>query len=474
MAPVRIVSCLAFLGVASWVGLAHAAEPVAVVLPPAMSPRALSSTTTHLYFRGLRSGESERLWQTGGTAATTHPVWDGEGSELAAPRALTTTDEWLYFAAVAVEADAAAEALYRTDGSSVERVASVPVTRAFAGKDRVFFTVPGAGSEALWVAADAGVTDTRLTLGADAPALALGSRLLYAGRDAQAWQTDGSDAGAGQLVAANEGTALGAFAAVGAFGTFFSSNAASATLWRTDGTPAGTSPVKSWVTETGTFARDAVGFGRRIYFRARVDDAPWALWTSDGTAAGTTTLALLDETAPDAPMLGAGSAFFFVAKHGEGAALYRTSGTNASTAVVTLGAITTLTARGDHVYFPVDDEHLGGTDGTAAGTGTLSLPADVGHVEGAAGIFTVVDQNLYFTTSDEGGANARLWSLELPSRDAADAGAIAADAGTEADAASDEDGGCDCNDSKGFWSPLLGLFGLVVAQRRAARPLQKQ
>ncbi len=479
MEDVRILPCLASLLLVASAGFARAAEPRAVPLPGLLTPRPLGATSTALYFRAVQPGETERLWQTAGTHATTHPVWDAEGSELESPRMLGVRNEWLYFAAKSVDAGAPAESMYRTDGAVVERLAEVSASRAFAGADRTFFTVAeDSEHEALWVSVDAGVADTTVRLVREAPALALGSRLLYAGPGAQPWHTDGSDAGTQPLRTSGTDTGLGAFAAVGAFGTFFSTSATAASLWRTDGNAAGTSLVKSWSTDAGASARDAVGFGRRLYFRARMNDAPWALWTSDGTAGGTVALALLDDGELESPMLGAGSTFFFVAKYGTGSALYRTDGTGAHTAMVVPHAVTALTALGDRVYFPVDDQHLGGTDGTVAGTRTLQLPEAVGHVEGAAGIFAVVAHSLYYTTSSDDGATAQLWSLELPAPGAAgggdgDAGTATLDAGAESAESAEPDGGCDCNDSKSVWWPLLGLFGLVFAQRAAALPHKK-
>lgn len=477
MEEVRILPCFASLLLVASAGFAYAAEPRAVPLPGALTPRPLGATSTALYFRAVQPGESERLWQTAGTSATTHPVWDAEGAELESPRMLGVRNEWLYFAAKSVEGGAPAESLYRTDGAAVERLAEVSATRAFAGADRTFFTVPeGSEHEALWLSADAGVVDTTLRLAREAPALALGSWLLYAGPDAQPWHTDGSAAGSLPLRTSGTDTGLGAFAAVGAFGTFFSTSATTTSLWRTDGNAAGTSVVKSWSSAAGAFARDAVGFGRRLYFRARMNDAPWALWTSDGTAGGTVALALLDDAQLETPMLGAGSTFFFVAKYGSGSALYRTDGTGSHTAMVVPHAVTALTALGDRVYFPVDDRHLGGTDGTVAGTRTLQLPEAAGHVEGAAGIFAVVAHSLYYTTSSDDGRTAQLWSLELPAPGDAgggDAGTATLDAGAQSADSGEPDGGCDCNDSKSIWWPLLGLFGMVFAQRAAALPHKK-
>jgi ELWxxDGT repeat protein len=338
---------------------------------------------------------------------------------------------------------------------------------------RVFFTVPEGGAESLWVTGDAGATRTGIVLAEGASAIAYGTRLLFAGmgdHGIEPWQTDGTLQGTSQLADLAAGAAdsqPAAFAVVGAAATFFSSSAATGiTLWRTDGSAVGTTEVTAWPTDGAT--RGAAGYARRLYFRARMSGAAWAMWSSDGTKAGTAALALLDDDMLDGPMLGAGASFFFSGRYRGGAALFATGGTAASTVAVVAHGVDALTALGDRVYFPIDDTHLGGTNGTTAGTGILELPADVGHVEGAAGIFAVAAQNLYFTSMGEDG-DVRLWALPLPTQTAPvlDAGApTVADAGvTEDAAATEEDDGCSCKNNK-LLSPFLGLFMFAFAKRR--------
>lgn len=463
---VRRLHCFVLLGALLAPGFARAAvPPVAVTLPEGTIPRPLAATAAQLFFR-LDTGADERLWQTSGTPATTHAVWDDSGDELRAPRLIATDGESLYVAAVGGDAG---EALFRTDGGVAHRVANVPVRRGFAGTGRLFFTAARAESgESLWLADDLGAHDTGLVLSADSQAVAFGSHLLYAGTGpdgTEPWQTNGVLAS--QLVDLAPGTAPSGpsdFALVGESATFFSSDATTDTLWRTDGTAAGTSAIRSWPSEPSAspFARAARGFARRLYFRGRAYGNTFALWSSDGTSAGTTALAALDDLS--APMLGAGASWYFVGRHGSGAALYATDGTAAHTVVLVDRAVGALTALGDRVYYPLDDAHLGGTNGTAVGTGSLELPAHLGHVEGAAGIFSVAGQSLYFTTQSDGGT--RLWTLPLPASrtDAADAGAADAAAAEPAVAAEEE--GCSCKDKGGIFSPLLGLFLFVYSKRR--------
>lgn len=468
------------LGVALAPGLARGAAPVTVALPEGMVARPFVATATQLYFRlgssAHQAGESlERLWQTAGTADSTHPVWDEDGEELIAPRVIATYQDDVYFAAVRAGGEAA---LFRTDGGVAQRVADAPAQRGFASAGRLFFTTPrpSVGVD-LWLADDLGANQTGVVLPDDTQAIAFGSRLLYAGAGpdgVEPWQTNGLLAS--PLADVAPGAAHSAprdFALVGESVTFFSADADTDTLWRTDGTAAGTVAVKAWPSQpaAGSYERGAVGFARRLYFRGHAHGDTWALWSSDGTAAGTIALAALD--ALGAPMVGAGTSWFFVARHGGGTALYATDGTPAHTVplvprvVDSSGAgrgIDVLTALGDRVYYPLDDTHLGGSNGTALGTSSLELPADLGHVEGAAGIFAVSGQSLYFTTVAAGAT--RLWVLPLPAPQTAalDAGAAVAIAAAPAPAAEDE--GCSCKDKAGFFSPFLGLFLFAFSKRR--------
>ena len=472
----RLPLGLLSLGLVLVPGLAAAApEAVLVPIPDGVETRAVAATAAHLFFGGSRPGEGERLWQTDGTAEATHPVWSEDGDELETPRALTTQGAWLYFTA---SRGGGGSGLFRTDGGRVETLAEGDVHRAFAAEGRLFFTSLGPDGETLWTRGEGeSASVSGPTLALDAPALAYGSKLLFAGSGptgVEPWTTDGTLAGTSELrdVAPGEQSSEPfAFTQVGASATFFTFGTAGR-LWRTDGTTAGTTEVRAWQREPSAppSPRGVYGFARRLYFRARTTDGSWALWSSDGTPAGSVALAPLDETGLEAPLVGAGSKVFFVGRHAAGVTLFVSDGTAAGTVALVHGAVPVLAARGGRVYYTLDATHLGGTDGTLAGTASIEVSSQYGPPDGADGIFAVAAGKLFFSTSTS--EVSRLWALPLPSdvTPVASPAAVVDAGGEEAavEAEPEPEGeGCDCN-AKNFFSPFLGLFAYAFARRRPA------
>lgn len=460
------------LALALWPALVGAAAPRPVALPDKLELGPFAATAAHLYFVGARAGETARLWQTDGTPATTHPVWTDEGDELAAPRHLATSPSWMYFAATGL--GSGADTLYRTDGNVVQALAQVPVERGFAGQSRLFFTVAADQVEHLWQTDGSTTTDTGITLPRSAPALAYRDTLLFAGAGAngvEPWQTDGTKDGSRELadlVPGEGGSYPDVFAVVGESATFFSFAAPTA-LWRTE---AGvTRSVTTFVSDSAPEPQvvGAYGFDRRVYFRARDTDGSWAVWASDGTAPGTVALARLAPGQLEAPMHGAVSTLFFAAEHAGMPALYATGGSRENTRVIAAGTVSALTARGEYVYFTLDTTHLGGTDGTPAGTALRELPHELGALPGPGGVFETVGDTLFFSTRMPD-LTARLWALDLPAPTPTTITEPAAPPpeAPEAEAANKADEGCDCSPQSVF-SPFSGLFAFAFLRRPSGR-----
>lgn len=477
---VRLASACLCVSLSLTPAFARAAEAQAraVVLPDALEVGPLAATAKELYFVGIRIGETPRLWQSHGAPDTTHPVWTEDGEELAFPRHLATSSSWMYFAASAVDAvEREQDWLYRSNGTLVQLLARVPVARAFAGEGRLFFTVVHDDGEHLWQTDGEATTDTRVVLPLGAAALAYGNSLLFAGSGesgVEPWQTDGSPETTRELadlVPGAGGSHPGVFARVGESATFFSLSDPTA-LWRTEGGAMRSVATFAHGSATEPSVANAYGFDRRVYFRARAGEGAWSMWASDGTASGTLELAALGADPLESPMLGAGADLYFTADHGGAPALYATRGTPASTRRIATGVVSALSARADRVYFALDADRLGGSDGTEAGTAFRQLPREAGSWP-AYGVFDTVGSVLYFSTRlpDH---STRLWALDLPEP----ATPVVAEPAHDADPVSsaeegEKDGeGCDCKPGSIF-SPFSGLFAFAFLRRPGPRPRRR-
>ncbi|MBK8975852.1 MAG: hypothetical protein IPM29_07985 [Planctomycetes bacterium] len=266
--------------------------------------------------------------------------------------------------------------LFRSLGSPQTTMLAADIAPGAAGSDPEFLTAVG---DRLYFFADDGthgrepwVTDgtaagtrqvAELGPGADGVvvrgAFAVGSRLVFfcnaAGDGFEPWVTDGTAAGTLQLadIAPGAGYAVDAsllsVAIVHDDGggrpvlDFLATNGSDSVWWRTDGTVAGTAQVAVLYAglPTTVFSRSAVTASGRVVFAAlRFGGIESDIWSSDGTAAGTAVIA-----------------------------------TSISVATALLGAI----AFGGEAYFAGSDgASLLATDGTAAGSRSVAIPASPG------------------------------------------------------------------------------------------------
>ena len=302
--------------------------------------------------------------------------------------------------------------LYVTDGtaagthqlvtqSAVPNTGVAPTNLTVLGTEALFSGHVGDNARALW--SSDGVANTSVLLSATGQQVTnpsdltvFGSNVLFDADDGAGgnglWITDGTAAGTTQIAVAGaaasgsfeHGLSPVRFAAIGTQAVFSGNDATLHTgLWRTDGTAAGTYELNvAGVSASGFDPERITSIGTRAVFDASGADNTNSVWITDGTAAGTTELV--------SGMFG--SAFAATAR----------------------GAVFTASSNGS----------LYTTDGTAVGTGVLSVPgasatgfsAALISTDGASATFTGLDANgtLGLWTTDGTTAGTREILAGLP------------------------------------------------------------
>ncbi len=383
--------------------------------------RAVTSTEGHLFFVVIGSGgQSDQLWASDGTVAGTRQVsafpntiFSPFGDE---PRLLAVGDR-LYFMPIDGTSN---NELWTSDGTPAGTVRITPPGTAHAyGSLGSIATV---GSRTFFLGYDDqgghlyqtdGTPDSTTVL-AGLPTtgrstlFSIPGRVLVTtsdlGHGAELWSTDGTDAGTFPLDVPNPGPSSSSPGNLQAFGTGALFNATDAsgqwTLWYTDGTVAGThrfASVALFDDGGATYHVNEVGaFGGAAYFPAQdgaQDRHGVELWKSDGKSGGTALfadLAVAQPTAKLGTLTAAGSHLFFTADDGARAAPWQSDGTPAGTVPVSTASPVDckpipdsprLTTASGILFFscqgPGDSLfRVGRSDGTAAGTTLLPLPAE--------------------------------------------------------------------------------------------------
>ncbi|HJX29772.1 MAG TPA: hypothetical protein VJ885_17860, partial [Thermoanaerobaculia bacterium] len=230
-------------------------------------PRGLTPFQGRLFFH------APLLYVTNGTAAGTVQLLPGINAGI-----LGEHDGRLWLSVVD---DSLNYALWSTDGTpqgtrhEVDLPGSSGPARLFSAGNRMFLAETGA----LWIsdgnAAGTRRIETEFFLGSDAEFALVGERLfctIYLNGAITLWQSDGTDAGSGQVLGPNgqpitDPEDLTAFAGR----LYFHRDGA---LWSTDGTPAGTVRIEGGFSSPG----ELTVAGPRLFFRATDPVHGMELW----------------------------------------------------------------------------------------------------------------------------------------------------------------------------------------------------
>ena len=246
---------------------------------------------------------------------------------------------------------------------------------------------------------------------------------IEASTGTELYRTDGTTGGTFMLkdIYPGEFNGFRGFSAILGDQLIFAGSAAApgTDLWKSDGTPAGTVMIKD-VDMAGNTT--SIVHNNLYYFRARTPEHGAEPWVSDGTAAGTR---LLKDMVPGTEdprtiqyTIGHNEWLYFLdtpLENLRGAGdLWKTSGTEASTAYVTTVGEERESLHTYHSFLVYDDkvyffdrfnrfrEYLWVTDGTASGSHTffslVTRPNEMG-VGGEISFFDVVNDYLLFTGS---------------------------------------------------------------------------
>ncbi|HSK74854.1 MAG TPA: ELWxxDGT repeat protein, partial [Thermoanaerobaculia bacterium] len=340
------------------------------------SPEDFQILAGRLFFLAY-NGTSQGIWKTDGTS---------QGTVLLAPRVssselfLVKAGPNLFFAAQSEENGVSQ--LWTNDGTPA---GSVPVTAIQEGRSSNPYSFTPLGDRVLF----ASCTDYRVEL----------------------WSSDGTAAGTTRIEKELGGSCddIRPLTSAGSL-VYFSTDYV---IWRTDGTPDGTFELFS--SSSFRDVGEVVPFQGGVAF-AVYDDDVRSLWTSDGTVAGTRQR--FEWSGRSLFVLaGSGSTLYLLSESENGdTQLFRSDGTLAGTQLVeTLSSfysVSSLTWVGDTLYFVEGGEDIWRTNGTAAGTGELSLP-----VEAEGNIHSLAEHGgeLYFLSSDRYSSeddSLGLWRLD--------------------------------------------------------------
>jgi len=339
-----------------------------------------------MFFAGIDPDHGEELWATDGTDAGTALVKDiVPGTNSSFVEYLTTLGDMVYFSAFSGDWQ-----LWKSDGTAA---GTVPVRTGLFGISEI--TV-------------------------------VGDRLFFQGTDfthgTELWTSDGTTAGTVMVADINptgsglDGQGAGFFALGNRVVFFADDGSHGPEPWSSDGTAAGTilladvNPGPGGSFGTGTDfsrVRGTALAGTGLF--AAYGPAGWGLYATDGTPGGTSLLQALNTQASSLPSLlspfgpppfvDLGGAPLFQADDGTGAALWKSDGTAAGTALVkdvVFGGpwVSTL---GTRAFFlaPGSNSGLWTSDGTTAGT--VPVPASgASSTTDATGLTTFADKVLYF------------------------------------------------------------------------------
>jgi ELWxxDGT repeat protein len=369
--------------------------------------------------------QGTELWSTDGTAAGTRIVRNlCLGSCSASPEDFQILAGRLFFLAY----DGTSQGIWKTDGTSqgtvllAPRVNSSQLFVAQAGPT-LFFSAENreGGGLQLWTSdgtpeGSEPITAIQGGKGSEPSSFtALGDRVLFVScitYQGELWRSDGTAAGTARIDKELGGSCSDIRNLTPAGGLVFFNNYRR--VWRTDGTPEGTFELLSnssfW--EIGKVVPFQGGVAFTVY-----DDDAHSLWTSDGTVAGTRKR--FEWSGRSLSMLaGSGSTLYLLSESENGETqLFRSDGTLAGTHLVeTLPSfyysVSSLTWVGNTLYFVEEGEALWKTDGTAAGTGELSLPGETRR-----GIHSLAEHegDLYFLSSERFSSEddpLELWRLD--------------------------------------------------------------
>lgn len=240
--------------------------------------------------------------------------------------------------------------------------------------------------------------------------VAMGNQLYFSASVdgvAALWKSDGTAAGTVPL----KNIAASNLTVVGSTLYFMGTDANGPELWKSDGTAAGTVLVKDIQSgSSGSAPWFLTAVGNKLFFIADDGTSGKEVWKSDGTTTGTVRVADLNPgTGSSDPqsLTAVGNSLFFIANNStSGYRLYKTDGTTTSTVgniqfsneLTSTGR--TLVAVGSNLFFNLNKSELWKTDGTAAGTGLVSvIPNTDAYITFTR--FVAVGSTLYFTARSD-------------------------------------------------------------------------
>ena len=369
------------------------------------SPNRLTRLGSKVVFNANDSTHGREIWVSDGTLTNTTMISDvnpsGSGNPVNLIRVGSGGGARVYFSA---NFNATDQALYRTDGSTVERVADPNPS----GPDNFgyFATI----TTTLYFAADDGVHGTELwmhtpattTMVADiqpgptgsAPsglAIGPGGKVYFAADDGihgqELWVSDGTPGGTSLVKNIAPDTANGDAYDLTALNdaVYFGARTAATgyELWRSQGTLATTAVISDIAPgPTNGFGEVLGGGGHLLFFSGYTDATgyePWVYDDSSGTVSLLKDIGAADEGSSPENLIAYNGAWYFGARDAAGVEPWRTDGTPAGTAPLDdfnpgpddLGFNEPTLFDGLLFFVGYDDDHedeLWRTDGTPGGT----------------------------------------------------------------------------------------------------------
>jgi ELWxxDGT repeat protein len=321
----------------------------------ASNPTGLAAFRGHVAFSARDDSHGREPWITTSTSAKRlRDIVAGTGSST--PRDFTAVGSTLYFSA---NDGVHGRELWRTDGTT-------------AGTHMVKDVRPGSRGSSI------------------GSLIRFDGKLFFAANDgvhgSELWKSDGTAGGTRVVKDIQPGHDSAVFGSSGFPSSwvvmggrlYFDAHRDFGELWRTDGTAGGTSRVKGRIVIDGSIAATSA----RLYFMGSPDDGGCALagpffYTSDGTATGTRELHAAPDPEGSVVTLD-GKAYFGANGEAPFRRLFRSSGTNATTArvlpKVALDDFEDI-VRSHGRIFVSQDGALAISDGTGAGTHLLGDPS---------------------------------------------------------------------------------------------------
>jgi ELWxxDGT repeat protein len=405
------------------------AFPDTIFSPFGDEPRLLA-VGDRLFFMPIDGTSSNELWTSDGTPAGTVRITPGTAHAYGSLGSIVAVGSRTFFLGY----DDQGGHLYRTDGTSASTavLAGLPTTgqsTLFSIPGRVLVTTSDLGHGAeLWSTDGTDAGTFPLDVPNPGPSSsypgnlqAFGTGALFNATDASGqrtlWYTDGTVAGTHRFASvalADDGGATYHVNEVGAFGGaayFPAQDSHGVELWKSDGKSGGTALFADLAVAQPTAKLGALTAALSHLFFTADDGARVAPWQSDGTPAGTVpvpTASPVDcKPIADSPRLATASGVLFFACQGPGDSLFRvgrSDGTAAGTTLLPLPAETTapgIASLGSDLLILLEDEgELWKSDGTAAGTVQVkALPG----FEASSGLLTALGPETYFDFYDAAG-----------------------------------------------------------------------